>query len=138
VDECWSQVDPHSRRNSISSVGTVCTGPIAKDTSTLGINENTMLIRPELHQLHTPVFQSPSSNGHYSPIFNKLSKPSNMFASTSNVNCDMNVEEMFELIKEYCSQNALLFKNLMDWCIASNPASQISKDEAKYLSEGRF
>jgi len=132
------QVEPDSRRNSISSVCTVSTSTAVAhsiDTSTIGSDENPMLIRSELLQPKKPVFLNASSGG-YSPTTCLQANSNNVFASASV--SDENHEEIFELIKAQCSKNALLFKKVVEWGIANNPARRISLDETKYLSEGRF
>jgi len=134
------QVEPNSRRNSISSV---CTGSTTTavahsiDTSTQCSDENPMLIRTELLQPRRPVFLNASSGG-FSPTTCLQSNSNNIFATASSIASDQNHDEMFELIKAHCSKNALLFKKLVEWGIANNPASRISQDETKCLSEGRF
>jgi len=155
-DECWIvwrrkgkvtfklvQVEPDSRRNSIGSVCTVSTSTPAAhsiDTSTVCSDESPMRIRSELLQPRRPVFLNASS-GCWSPTTPTTcfqSNSNNIFANASNVVRDENHEEMFELIKAQCSKNPLLFKRVVEWGIANNPARRISQEEMKYLSEGRF
>jgi len=135
------QVDPNSRRNSISSVCTVSTSaPVAYsiDTSTVCSDENPMRIRTELLQPRKPVFINRTSNGSYSPPSCLQSNSNNIFAAASSVTSDRHHEEMFELIKAQCSKNPVLFKKVVDWVVANNPTRTISQDETKYISEGRF
>jgi len=132
------QVDPNSRRNSLSSVCTVSTCPIvpyAIDTSAIGIDENPMRIRTELLQPKRPVFLNRSSTGPYSQTVS-LQSNSNKFVLDGQ--SEQDPEKMFKHIKAQCEKNAILFKKVVDWGIANNPARRISRDERKYLSEGRF
>jgi len=131
------QVEPNSRRNSISSVCTVSTSsPVARsiDTSTLGSDRNCMLNRSELRR---PVFQNGPSGG-CSPTTCLQSNSNNIFANASSVVNDGNHKKMFELIKEHCSKNSLLFEKVVEWAKANNRARQNSHDETEYLSKGRF
>jgi len=134
------QVEPSSRRNSISSVCTVSTSSAVTrsiDTSTLGSDRNCMLNRSELLQPRRPVFLNGTSGG-CSPTTCLQSNYNNIFASASSIVSDGNHKKMFELIKEHCSKNALLFKKVVEWANANNRARQNSHDETEYLSEGRF
>jgi len=108
------------------------------DTSTLTSDENPMLIRSELLQPRRPVFLNRSSTGRYSPTYGLQSNSNNLVLGGPCLKSDQNHEEMFELIKAQCSKNALLFKKVVDWGIANNPVRRMSKDETKYLTEGRF
>jgi len=142
------QVEPDSRRNSLSSVCTVSTSPIMPypiDASTIGSDENPMRIRTELLQPRRPIFLNRSSTGHFSPTVslqsNNISVGAPIFNSDQShpiFKSDQSHEEIFELIKAQCLKNALLFKKVVDWGIENNPERRISQDDTKYLSEGRF
>jgi len=135
------QVEPSSRRSSISSICTVSTSPVVArsiDTSTLGTDENPMFIRPELLQPRRPVFMSRSPSVRFSPTFSFQPNTNSMFVGSSSVNSDQHYEELFERIKAQCLKNAGLLQKVVDWGIANNPERNISEDEAKNLSDGRF
>jgi len=134
------QVEPKSRRNSISSVCTVSTSTAVAhsiDTSTLGSDENPMIIQSELLQPRRPMSMNAPSGGN-SPKSCLQSNSNNISASASSVVSDQNHDEMFELIKAQCSKNTLLFKKVVEWGIANNPERRVSQDEMKSLAEGRF
>jgi len=134
------QVEPSSRRNSISSVCTVSTSsPVAHsiDTSTPGSDRNCMLNRLVLVQPRRPGFLNATSGG-YSPTACLQSNSNNIFATASIVVSDGNHKKMFELIKEQCSKNTVLFKKVVEWAIANNRARPKSNAETEHLSVGRF
>lgn len=125
------QVEPKVRRNSLSSVCTVSTGPIYAQSidSMFGSDDNSLLIRPELRKNIV------------------LGRPSDMYCRAENLQSTSNYfgvglassseDEMFEQIKAYCAKNPILFQKVVDWGIKNNPARRLAEDVTKTLSEGR-
>jgi len=143
------QVEPKVRRNSISSICTVSTSPIltqSLDTSMLANDDNSLLIRPELMQQRTPIFQNGAFGPFYPSSDGLISCRSYLSAETPSPKTEQQQEEMFQLIKAQCAKNPILFKKIVDWGKRSDPLSDLSEDvmkgmpedEMKSLSEGRL
>jgi len=142
------QVEPSSRRNSLSSVCTVSTSPIvpySKDKPIAGSDENHMRIRPELLQQRTPVrtpvrrpafLDTPSSKS-YSATKSLQSSSNNMSISALGVNSTQH-DEMYEMIKAQCLKNPMLLKMVVDWGIRNNPARRVSQEDTNSFAEGRL
>jgi len=143
------QVEPKVRRGSISSICTASTSPILSqslDTSMIANDENSLLIRPELMQQRTAVFQNGSSGAFYPSSEGLISCRSYWSADTPSPKTEQQQEEMFQLIKAQCAKNPILFQKIVDWGKKRNPMSDLSEDvmkgmpedEMKSLSEGRL
>jgi len=133
------QVEPKVRRNSIGSVRTFSTSPIAahsSNTPMLGREENLFLNRAELLQQTTPAYLGDSSTGCFSPAGSFQSTLNSLVLSGLSVTSDQQQEDMFEVIKAHCSKNPLLFKKVIDWGVRNNPAHRVSEVTAS-LSKGR-
>jgi len=139
------QVEPNSRRNSLSSVCTVSTSPIvpySTDKAMLGSDENPMRIRPELLQqrtpVRTPVLLDTAASKRYSATKSLQSSSNNLGIRCSGVSSNQQHDEMFEMIKAQCSKNAILFKMVVDWGIRNNPARRVSQEDTSNFTEGRL
>jgi len=133
-------VDSSTCSNSITSLCTVSTTPPSAhpiDSLTLGSDENPMHIRPKRVRRRRTAFLNDSSGGSSSTSCLHENSSFNIVSASSFL-MDQNNEEVFELIKAQCSKNEVLFEKVVEWCIANNPASRISKDETRCLSEGRL
>jgi len=134
------QVEPKVRRNSISSVRTVSTSPIAVhplDTPMLGSDENLLLTRAELLQQRAPTYVAQSTSGCYTPVDGLRSNTNSVGMNIAGIISDQQQEEMFEIIKAHCSKNPLLFKKVVDWGARNSPSRQVTQGVTASLSKGR-
>lgn len=132
-----------SRRNSLSSVGTVSTAVGSfVNSSLVGPNGLPMHIRPELLQHSCATESRP-----------KLTAASSgdSYASDENYQPDMNKQEfstdvdscyqeqaMFELIKAHCVGNSKLLRKIVHWAMRKNSMRPVSSEDVMKLSEGRL
>jgi len=136
------QAEPKVRRNSISSVRTVSTSPPVTqsvDTPMLVGDGNPWHIRPELLHKSTPFPAHLYSNGHHPSATDIFQSNSNYFGlGVPRLMSYQQQDEMFELIKAYCSSSPILFKRVVDWGTENNAELGLSEEEMKSLSEGRL
>jgi len=132
------QVEPKVRRNSISSVRTVSTGPIQLpplDTPMSGSDEN-LLNRAELLQQRTPVFLSQSTTGCFSQPDGLPSNTNSASLRVAGIISDQQQDEMFEIIKAHCLINPLLYRKVVDWGARNDPSRGMTQVSAN-ISKGR-
>jgi len=128
-----------SRRNSISSVGTVYSSCV--NSPLIGSNGVPMNIRPELLQQNVAPHNRPllshgySNDSHVSNVSSDQNMD-NMSQPTGK--SDPQEEAMFELIKAHCVGNSSLLKRMVHWAMRNRSMRRVSPEDVSSLSEGRF
>jgi len=134
-----------SRRNSLSSVGTVSNpGGSFINSPLVGPKGMPMHIRPELLQHSSepqsrPILTAASSCDSYAS--NDSSQPdlrSNKKEFPTDVNNCYQEQAMFELIKEQCVENPKLLKRVFHWAMKKSSTRPVSLEDVDKLSQGRL